>query len=135
VIPGTSDVANFSKEGEPIYSGATEFDWEQQRRNPDKSRYDCTKCKKGFDKPILVESNDDGDTEEETLGRTIELSAVSASELATILHGLRIIQEKKNGPADYATAMCNHFDDAEQLSNAQIDALCLRLNPVRVAST
>ena len=48
-------------------------------------------------------------------------------ELATILHGLRIIQAE--GRIEGCSAAdCDHFDEAEPLTNDEIDALCERLN-------
>jgi hypothetical protein len=47
-------------------------------------RYQCTKCKNGFDSPVCVESVGNKNKD-----RTLQLPALSASELATILHGLR----------------------------------------------
>jgi hypothetical protein len=49
-------------------------------------------------------------------------------ELATVLHGLRLIQEQANGHADCSFAYCDHFDEAEALTDDEIDALCERLN-------
>jgi hypothetical protein len=53
---------------------------------------------------------------------------LNPSELATVLHGLRLIQEQADGPSDCTAAICEHFMDAEALTNPQIDALCERLN-------
>jgi hypothetical protein len=62
------------------------------------------------------------------MAKLIILPAVSKSELATILHGLRLIQENANGPADCAGGCCEHFVDACALTDTQIDRLCERLN-------
>lgn len=59
---------------------------------------------------------------------------LSPSELATVLHGLRLIQEKANGPADCYAACCEHFNDADELTDPEIDALCARLNPAESAN-
>lgn len=48
-------------------------------------------------------------------------------ELATVLHGLRLIQEAASGPADCTAGICDHFDEAEALTDDEIDALCDRL--------
>lgn len=49
-------------------------------------------------------------------------------ELATVLHGLRMIQETANGYADCLMGCCDHFDEVEALSDSEIDTLCERLN-------
>lgn len=49
------------------------------------------------------------------------------SEVATILHGLRMIQEEGRLQGCNA-GDCDHFDETEQLTNAQIDDLCERIN-------
>ena len=48
-------------------------------------------------------------------------------ELATVLHGLRTIQ-CEGRIEGCAAGDCEHFDDAEALTNAEIDDLCERLN-------
>lgn len=49
------------------------------------------------------------------------------SELATVLHALRIVQ--CDGRIEGCNAgNCEHFDDARILTNREIDALCERLN-------
>ena len=56
-----------------------------------------------------------------------KLNTLSTRELATILHGLRMIQcaGRMEG---CAAADCEHFDDVPALSDEEIDALCERLN-------
>ena len=55
--------------------------------------------------------------------------AFTGDELATILHGLRIVQE--GGRIEGCTAaMCDHFDGWKQLTDKQIDKLCERINPL-----
>lgn len=49
-------------------------------------------------------------------------------EIATILHGLRMIQETANGNQDCLAGCCDHFDEADELSDAEIDALCEQIN-------
>jgi hypothetical protein len=51
------------------------------------------------------------------------------SEVATILHGLRLIQEQCDGAGDCTAGICEHFQDDEDLTIAEIDALCERINP------
>lgn len=51
----------------------------------------------------------------------------TGSEVATILHGLRMIQAEGRIEGCNA-ADCEHFDEAEQLTNAEIDDLCERIN-------
>lgn len=60
------------------------------------------------------------------------ITVFNDQELATILHGLRLIQESANGPQDCTAGLCDHFDEAEPLTDAEIDALCdrLQLQPV-----
>lgn len=60
---------------------------------------------------------------------------LSNSELATVLHGLRMIQETANGYADCLTGCCDHFDDDDELTDAGIDALCERLNVIDPSKT
>lgn len=49
------------------------------------------------------------------------------SEIATILHGLRMTQSE--GRIEGCTAGdCDHFDEAPALTNEQIDELCERIN-------
>ncbi len=55
---------------------------------------------------------------------------LNGNELATILHGLRMIQENANGPADCMAACCDHFDGWDELNDTEIDELCERLNPL-----
>lgn len=57
-------------------------------------------------------------------------------ELATVLHGLRMIQEAADGPKDCTAGMCDHFDEAEALTNDEIDVLCerLQLQPLPTAA-
>lgn len=59
------------------------------------------------------------------------------SEIATILHGLRMIQENANGHADCLAGCCDHFDEADELNDTQIDILCedLNLDSVTVPDT
>ena len=58
------------------------------------------------------------------------LPSLNGSELATILHALRMLQENEqaDGPTACHSSQCDHFYDAEELSLEQIDALCERLN-------
>jgi hypothetical protein len=53
---------------------------------------------------------------------------LSHSDTATILHGLRLIQEAANGPADCTAGCCGHFDACDALTDEQIDELCERIN-------
>jgi hypothetical protein len=62
------------------------------------------------------------------MANLITLPPVSESELATILHGLRLIQENANGPGDCVGGVCEHFVDDSALTDTQIDSLCERLN-------
>lgn len=55
------------------------------------------------------------------------------SELATILHGLRTIQENANGIGDCMAGCCDHFDDCDELNDEQIDELCMSINCDSVA--
>lgn len=48
-------------------------------------------------------------------------------EAATILHGLRMIQ-CEGRIEGCAAGDCGHFDEAEPLTNAEIDTLCEQLN-------
>jgi hypothetical protein len=57
------------------------------------------------------------------MAKLISLQSVTTSELATILHGLRLIQEHANGPGDCSAGVCEHFADVEELTDAQIDNL------------
>jgi DNA-directed RNA polymerase subunit RPC12/RpoP len=120
LVPGTFRVANFDKDGGPVHPAEAKLDWDHV--TPNKSRYHCTNCKKDFDSPVRVGSM--GDNQD----RTLPLHALSPSELATILHGLRLIQEKANGPLDCMAGCCAHFDEADELNDEQIDALCERLS-------
>jgi hypothetical protein len=52
---------------------------------------------------------------------------LTGRELATILHGLRMIQ-CEGRLEGCAAGDCEHFDGAEALNNQEIDALCERLN-------
>jgi len=52
---------------------------------------------------------------------------LTSSELATILHGLRMIQ-CEGRLEGCAAGDCEHFDDAPALTNESIDELCMRLN-------
>lgn len=56
--------------------------------------------------------------------------------VATILHGLRMIQERANGYGDCMAGCCDHFDEADEMNDAEIDALCeaLNLDSVTVAT-
>lgn len=54
----------------------------------------------------------------------------NASEIATILHALRVIQEQADGPKLCVYGSCEHFDEFPELTNAQIDELCERINPL-----
>ena len=49
------------------------------------------------------------------------------SELATILHALRVLQ-CAGRIEGCAAGLCEHFEDAEELNNAEIDELCESLN-------
>jgi len=49
-------------------------------------------------------------------------------ECATVLHGLRMIQENANGPEDCVSGTCEHFDDYPPLTDAEIDTLAERIN-------
>ena len=58
-------------------------------------------------------------------------------ELATILHGLRIVQERETGvlggvegldSCGARGAHCDHFTNAPMLNEDEIDQLCERLN-------
>jgi hypothetical protein len=50
-------------------------------------------------------------------------------ELATVLHGLRLIQEGAGGTGgDCSSEDCDHFDEAKALTDDEIDVLCERLN-------
>ena len=49
------------------------------------------------------------------------------SEIATILHGLRMIQ-CEGRLEGCAAGDCDHFDEAPALTNEQIDDLCERIN-------
>lgn len=51
----------------------------------------------------------------------------NARELATILHGLRMIQ-CEGRIEGCAAGDCEHFEDVPALTNEEIDALCERLN-------
>lgn len=59
------------------------------------------------------------------MAQLIQLLPVSEAELATILHGLRLIQEHANGPGDCSAGVCEHFAlaDVEELTDKQIDTL------------
>jgi len=52
----------------------------------------------------------------------------SRGEWATVLHGLRMVQERADGPGDCMSGNCDHFTEAEELTSKEIDALCQRLN-------
>ncbi len=54
----------------------------------------------------------------------------NASEIATILHGLRLIQEHLKGHGICTFGMCEHFEDFRALYNPEIDKLCERINPL-----
>lgn len=49
------------------------------------------------------------------------------SEVSTILHGLRTLQAEGRIEG-CAAGDCDHFDNAEELTHAQIDDLCERIN-------
>lgn len=54
---------------------------------------------------------------------------LNSKELATVLHGLRLIQCE--GRIEGCNAgMCPHFEDSTQLTNEEIDELCERINVV-----
>ena len=53
---------------------------------------------------------------------------LTPQECATVLHGLRMIQETANGPDACVSGTCEHFDDYPALTDAEIDALCERIN-------
>jgi hypothetical protein len=48
-------------------------------------------------------------------------------EIATILHGLRMIQ-CEGRIEGCAAGMCEHFEDYDELSNEEIDSLCEKIN-------
>lgn len=52
---------------------------------------------------------------------------LSDREIATILHGLRMIQ-CEGRIEGCAAGDCEHFDEAEALTNEEIDTLCENLN-------
>ena len=52
---------------------------------------------------------------------------ISSRELATILHALRMIQEHANGPGDCLVGVCEHFDENDELTDAETDALYNKL--------
>jgi len=52
---------------------------------------------------------------------------LTSSELATILHGLRMIQ-CEGRLEGCAAGDCEHFQDVPALTNEQIDDLCMRIN-------
>lgn len=58
----------------------------------------------------------------------METPILDRRETATVLHALRLLQEYSNGYAECAFASCSHFDGVEQLTDAQVDALCDRLS-------
>lgn len=60
---------------------------------------------------------------------------LSSRELATVLHGLRLIQENANGPGDCVAGGCDHFGQVDELQDGEIDSLCERLNSGEPAST
>jgi hypothetical protein len=62
------------------------------------------------------------------MANLIALPHVSEAELATILHGLRVIQESKNTPGECVAGGCDHFADVIEITDLQIDNLCERLN-------
>ena len=53
---------------------------------------------------------------------------LSDSELATILHGLRMIQETADGHHHCVAGLCDHFEEAQPLTNYEIDDLCEHFN-------
>ena len=59
----------------------------------------------------------------------------TGNEIATILHGLRMIQENANGHGDCMATCCDHFDGFDELNDAEIDALCERINPLDADAT
>ena len=57
---------------------------------------------------------------------------LTAKELATMLHGLRMIQEVASGDHCCYAGMCEHFDDVEEMTDSEIDALCEKLNGANI---
>jgi hypothetical protein len=80
----------------------------------DEHRAGCARCQLLYDSKLP-------DTELRLTG------TLSHRELATILHGLRLIQ-CEGRIEGCAAGDCEHFDDTEPLTNEEIDALCERIN-------
>jgi hypothetical protein len=78
-------------------------------------------------KMLAVKSTIDQVVNEAIRALTGELGLLTNREVATIIHGLRIIQA--HGRIEgCAAGMCEHFEEYEELSDEEIDALCEKIN-------
>ena len=53
--------------------------------------------------------------------------AMGESEVNTILHALRCLQQSSSSPNNCLLGECNHFEESPILTKEQIDSLCERL--------
>lgn len=55
ILNATAEVLSFDEDGEPVYAGDTEIEWDSQKLNPhDPLPYRCDSCGECFAKPVPV---------------------------------------------------------------------------------
>lgn len=59
---------------------------------------------------------------------------LDSRETAIILHGLRMVQETASGLSVCRAAMCEHFEDVDEMTNEEIDDLCARISFTDIAA-
>jgi hypothetical protein len=58
IVSAKADVLSFEKNGDPVYGGESDVDWNSQEVDPNIALpYACNACGEAFEKPVPVESN------------------------------------------------------------------------------